>query len=162
MSEEKKQEKTSFKPEPEVLLGVPIDQVPPAPWTYQALGHAKYFALAVFGGYTDERSTSKPDLDPRTFAQGIAHKRIAELLQFDLSRITPSQRDQALANILEGKFDKLESYCPQVEAQERVKTIVGEAKRLTEKLAAIFGEKQGTPRGADAVLFAELRKAKQV
>lgn len=160
MSEEQKKPEAVKKDE--VILGVPIAQVPPAPWTYKALGHAKYFALAIFGGYTDERNTSKPDIDPRTFAQGVAHKRIFNLLQFDLTRMTPSDRDQTLANILTGDFSELPAVCPSTEAQAEVRHVVGEAKKLGARLEEIFGERQGTARNAEAVLFAEQRKAKQV
>ena len=71
--------KTTGAKSDEVLLGVPVKELPELPWSYSALGREKYYALAHYGGYFNgsEPATFTPDLDPRSFARGIAWRLIS-------------------------------------------------------------------------------------
>lgn len=161
MSNEKQQEvpvKAEIR-KPLVLCGITVDELPPAPWTFRALGRERYYALAAYGGYLtgQEPATYTPDLNPRNFAQGIAWKRVFDSLTID-ARLPLAERHQVVSDILDGRMkdEQLREVCA-VEAFEAVKAIVSEANQLQELLDAKLGESQPTARNATALSFAQQR-----
>lgn len=146
----------------EVLLGVPVEQLPlDVPWTFADLGHERYYAIATFGGYFTgaEPATFTPALDPRTFAHGVAWKMLSGAVTID-ARLPLAERTQIITDILHGKIagNQLAKYFPP-EFAGKVSAIVAEA----DKLAAYINEKLGatvsTQRNAEAVAFAEALSA---
>lgn len=145
---------------PKTLLGIPVSEIPALPWTYQALGRERYYALAVFGGYLDGREPASytPDLDPRSFAHGVAWKRISATITLD-ARLPITQRNQIIADLLEGRSDEALAGLTSAELVSQIKLIVQEAKELTELLNARWGEHKPTARNATAL--AALQRNKQ-
>ena len=145
-----------------VWLGVPAEELPlDVVWTYEALGHERYCFLAQFGGYCSEADliNFKPPLDPRSFAYGVAFRRIQGALVFP-ALFTPAQRQQATIDLLEGRKDPKELCTDETTAAE-ITILVEEAAKLTEYINGRLGITTGTPRNETAVAFAEALKQKQ-
>lgn len=145
MSEEAKETKGKSEPKAQEpsAFGVPFSQIPPAPWTLEALGRECYIALARFGGFGEPQNDNYPDLNPRTFAEGIAYKRIVPLLP--MPNITnPSKRAQALVNVL-SKREAPERYSDDANACAAIVGILAEYEKMDAYLQSFFGVSVGTP-----------------
>lgn len=129
----------------EVILGVPVQQIPPPPWTVKDLGWEQYCFLANFGGYLRPSAEQMPDIDPRTFAHGVAYKKIEKLLFISAKNATAvNKRRQTITQILDGRLDA-KSYCTSDAAYVEVCWVVEQCQLLKARLDELHGPTKGTP-----------------
>lgn len=135
----------------EVVLGVPLKQIPALPWTAIALGFEKYCALCRFAGYGEPQASFMPDLDPRTFAHGVAYKRIEKLLSISVTDANAvNKRRGLITKILDGREDS-KKYCISDDAYVEVQWVLGQRQRLQEHMDTLCGEPAGTPYSKAAI-----------
>jgi hypothetical protein len=135
----------------EVLLGVPLSQIPSLPWTLESLGFERYVFLAEFGGYCSLQIGYAPDLNPRTFAHGVAYKKIDRLLRFKVENpIQVNKRRQAITEILDGRLDPA-PFCLSDEDCVTVNSVVAECAKLKTWMDDFCGASKGTAYNEAAV-----------
>lgn len=139
-----------------LILGVPVSQIPPPPWTVETLGWERYQFLSRFGGYqTSPQPSFTPALDPRTFAHGVAYKRIEKLLllpAFADAQNTINRR-ALITKILDGRIKGIElrKYVVNDAAMDMVLSVIEEAMNLRDFMAQLCGDPTGTPYNQGAI-----------
>lgn len=151
-------DKVEKKPDAErvYILGVPVDEIPPAPWTVESLGWERYVFLSRYGGYQrDPQPSFTPALDPRTFAHGVAYRAVEKLLSLPAVR----NSDHAIklrgiiTKVLDGRIvgSELRKLCSSDEAAIEIAVIVEEVSKLTDFMNELCGPGKGTPYSKGAI-----------